>query len=132
MIGESAARHEGWVEGQFYQDITTSPPPCGTWGVRGAWAQNSNNIVCAGTQRRPTSDPPPIGQCPAKVSTAAHVTAGPITINGWNQGELYSFHKGIANVAMGDGSVRTLNDSLSLSVLTRLAARADGNPVNPD
>jgi len=132
MMGESAARHEGWLEGKFYQDIATTPPPCGTWGVRGAWAQSSNNIVCAGTKKRATSDPPPIGTCPAKVANAADVTAGTIAVNGWNQGELYSFHSGVCVIGMGDGSVRTLKDTLDLSVLIRMAARGDGNPYTLD
>jgi prepilin-type processing-associated H-X9-DG protein len=51
-----------------------------------------------------------------------------ITINGWNQGELYSFHPGSCNVAMGDGSVRTLRANLAMGTLQKLAARADGYP----
>jgi prepilin-type N-terminal cleavage/methylation domain-containing protein len=135
MMGESAARHEGWFRGIFYRDIVQDPFLCGgTWGVRGAWAQNSNNIVCAGTVATPA--PPCSGgnPTPGKVgssSTAAQIL-GALTVNGWNQGELYSFHSGISNVGMGDGSIRTLKADTSMSVLQRLAACGDGNPVNPD
>jgi prepilin-type N-terminal cleavage/methylation domain-containing protein/prepilin-type processing-associated H-X9-DG protein len=121
MLGESGARHEGWSGGAKYAD------PATFGNVRGAWGQNSNNIVCAGTQGPITPGVAPAG----KVSTAAQV-ASAVTINGWNQGELYSFHKGLCNVAFGDGSVRSLKEGLSYSVLLRLAARADGYPVNPD
>jgi prepilin-type N-terminal cleavage/methylation domain-containing protein/prepilin-type processing-associated H-X9-DG protein len=122
MLGESGARHEGWALGRKYADSSTA-----NWGVRGAWGQGSNNIVCAGT-RGPIS----AGVAPAgKVTTAAQLT-GAVTVNGWNQGELYSFHTGACNVVMGDGSVRSLNASISMRALQKLAARADGNPNDPD
>ncbi len=122
MLGESGARQQGWSAGRLYNDGTAS-----SWGVRGAWASESNNSVCAGTR-----GPLVPGAIPAgKVSTAAHVT-GALTVNAWNQGELYAFHTGVCNVALGDGSVRSLRQSVSLSVLSRLAARADGFPVNAD
>ena len=34
MMGESAARHEGWFDGQFYEDIATTPTPCRHMGRR--------------------------------------------------------------------------------------------------
>ena len=121
MVGESAAREEGWSLGKKYADSTTP-----SWGVRGAWAQSSNNIVCAGTRAPITAGVAPLG----KVSTAAHVAAGVVTVNGWNQGELYSFHSGVVNITMGDGSVRTLRSSIPMSVLLPLAAKADGRVIN--
>ncbi len=136
LMGESAARHEGWFRGVFYRDIVQNPYNCtGTWGVRGAWAQNSNNIVCAGTLA--TGVPPCPGggnPAPAKpgASTSATDIQNSIAVNGWNQGELYSFHQGVCNVAMGDGSVRTLKADMKLGVLIRLAAAFDGLPVSPD
>ncbi len=122
MLGESGARNEGWSAGKKYADATTSG-----WGTRGAWGQGTNNIVCAGTQGPITAGAAPAG----KVSTAAHLPTA-VAINGWNQGELYAFHSGVCNVAVGDGSVRSLKASVSMSVLQRLAARSDGNPVSVD
>jgi len=123
MLGESGARQQGWSKGRQYD-----PGTSGSWGVRGAWGQGSNNIVCAGTQAPLTPGTVPLG----KVSTIAHVTAGVLTVNAWNQGELYGFHGNLCNVVFGDGSVRTVSENLSMSVLQRLAARGDGFPVNPD
>ena len=123
MIGESGARNEGWSAGRKYDDGTSA-----AWGLRGAWAQESNNIVCAGTQAPITPGVVPLG----KVSTAAHVANGVVTVNGWNQGELYGFHTGVCNVAMGDGSVRTLSASISLKALLKLAAASDGYPNEAD
>ena len=123
MVGESSAREEGWSAGKRYADATTLGFQAGAWG------QESNNIVCAGTQGPVVPGVKPTG----KVSTAAHVTAGGVgTVNAWNQGELYSFHTGVCNVVLGDGSVRTLKNTISLAALSKLAARADGNPNDPD
>jgi len=138
MMGESASRHEGWFKGQEYADTVKGQPCNGgspsAWGVRGTWAQNSNNIVCAGTVGPSNSGfgaGTPTTACPKKVGAAADVP-GALAVNGWNQGELYSFHSGVCNVGMGDGSVRALKQDISLSVLFRLAARGDGYPVSPD
>jgi len=123
MLGESGARHEGWVLGVRAQSTSDF-----TGGPRGAWAQESNNIVCAGT-RGPLTPGQTTGV--AKVSAAADL-ANCYTINAWNQGELYSFHPSQCMVAMGDGSVRSLKQSISMATMLKLAARGDGNPVNPD
>ena len=125
MLGESGARQEGWAKGKKYNDLGTTP----TWGTRGAWSSESNNIVCAGTVGPITFSGTTTAL--AKVTTAAQLT-GAITINAWNQGELYSFHTGVCNIAMGDGSVRALRENISMLALQKLAARGDGNPNEPD
>ena len=122
MVGESGARHEGWSGGKQYSDAAS------LGFLAGGWGQESNNVVCAGTQSPITPGVKPLG----KVSTAAHVTAGTVSINGWNQGELYSFHTGVCNVVLGDGSVRSLNASISLGALQKLASRNDGYPLDPE
>jgi prepilin-type N-terminal cleavage/methylation domain-containing protein/prepilin-type processing-associated H-X9-DG protein len=43
---------------------------------------------------------------------------------------LFSFHPGGANVALGDGSVRFIPETVSMETIFRLAARADGLPVD--
>jgi hypothetical protein len=137
MTAESSARHEGWFRGKFYRDIAQDPCGCGgSWGVRGAWAQNSNNIVCAGTLNTPNTLCSLCGGAPLPSKVGASTSSADINaslaINGWNQGEIYSFHSGIAVVGMGDGSVRSLKDTIDLSILIRMAAAGDGYPVNPD
>ncbi len=119
MIGESAARDEPWALSTKYVDTFTT--------VRGAWAAEQNNITCSGTLGPLTPTVKPVG----KVSTAAQIPTA-LTINGWNQGELYSFHTGVCNVAFGDGSVRPLKSSVSFIVLQLLAARADGQVIAGD
>jgi len=122
LASESGARHEGWAANKRYADPSTSG-----WGVRGAWASESNNVVCAGTRGPITAGVAPAG----KVTTAAQVT-GAVTVNGWNQGELYAFHPTLCNAVMGDGSVRTLKATLSMAALQKLAARADGYLNDPE
>ena len=120
MIGESGAREEGWSAGARSQDATAT-----TWGLRGAWAQESNNMVCAGTRGPVTRGVVPLG----KVTTGAQVATS-VAVNAWNQGELYSFHSGVANAAFGDGSVRSVRATIDLRTLNLLAAGNDGQP-NP-
>jgi len=43
-----------------------------------------------------------------------------------------SWHTGGCNAAFGDGSVRYLNQSISLLTLQILTARSDGQPVPSD
>jgi prepilin-type N-terminal cleavage/methylation domain-containing protein/prepilin-type processing-associated H-X9-DG protein len=120
MVAEQAARPEGWAFGVKYSNQPTF--------VNGPWALAGSDIVCAGTLRPATA-----GTSPSKPTGSASANAASAcAINCWNQGEIYAFHTGVANVCMGDGSVRGLRSSLSMSSLYRLAARADGNPVNLD
>jgi prepilin-type N-terminal cleavage/methylation domain-containing protein len=119
MIADQGARPAGWAFGSQY-----TPQPN---FMNGAWGHSGDDVVCSGTNKPATP-----GGAPSKVSTAANVAAGPCAVNCWNQGEIYSFHTGIANVCMGDGSVRGLSASISLSTLQLLAARGDGLPLNSD
>ena len=118
MIAEQGARPQGWAFGAKY-----TPQPT---FMNGPWAYSGNDITTSGTLRPATA-----GTAPAKVKTAADATANPCAINCWNQGEIYAFHSGVANVCMGDGSVRTVKSTMSLKALILLAARGDGQ-VNPD
>jgi len=118
MVGESGARSEGWSGGKQYGT--------NTGGISGAWGSNTN-IVCAGTQGPITPGVAPAG----KVTNAGHVPTS-VAINAYNQSELYSFHPGICNVVLGDGSVRALRDSMTLGTLIKLAARNDGAVLDPE
>ena len=66
-----------------------------------------------------------------KVTTAAQLP-GAVTVNGWNQGELYGFHPSGCIVVMGDAAVRPLNSTVSMAALQKLAARADGYTNDPE
>ncbi|MBO0698621.1 MAG: DUF1559 domain-containing protein [Zavarzinella sp.] len=117
MIAEQGARPQGWAFGVKY-----TPQPT---FMNGPWAYSGDDITTSGTIRTTP------GTAPAKVKTAADATNNPCAVNCWNQGEIYAFHSGVANVCMGDGSVRTLKSTMSLKALILLAARGDGQ-VNAD
>ena len=52
------------------------------------------------------------------------------SVNQTNRKGIYGFHPGGANVAFADGSVRFLTESMSPSVLTAMATRAEGDSIN--
>ena len=54
---------------------------------------------------------------------------GPCAINCSNSSEVYSFHTGIANVVLCDGSVRGLSASTPLYLLTALRTRSGGEVI---
>ena len=121
MIGESAARQEGWSAGKMYADAKN------LGFLAGAWGQESNNIVCAGTVAPVTAGVKPTGKVTSNLNTP-----GALTVNVWNQGELYSFHSSVVNVVFGDGSVRAIKSSISMSAMLKMAARADGMVNDPE
>jgi prepilin-type processing-associated H-X9-DG protein len=57
---------------------------------------------------------------------------GECAINCTNAYEIYAFHSGGANVALADGSVRFLRESVSVRTLAALATRAGGEAVALD
>jgi prepilin-type processing-associated H-X9-DG protein len=73
-----------------------------------SWADRNNLIAPAG----------------AKVDGTART--GPCPMNCTNNNELYAFHTGGVNVVMGDGSVRFLSASMTLSMLANLITRGGG------
>jgi hypothetical protein len=38
----------------------------------------------------------------------------------------------VCNVVLGDGSVRSLRENISLTAMFKLAARGDGYPLDPE
>jgi prepilin-type processing-associated H-X9-DG protein len=56
----------------------------------------------------------------------AKVYGGACAVNCTNGAEVYSFHPGGANVAMGDGSVHFLSQSTDINALVALLTRAGG------
>ncbi len=56
---------------------------------------------------------------------------GPCAVNCTNNGEVYSFHQGGANVLFADGSVHLLSANLDLNIMVALITR-NGGEVIPD
>ncbi|QDV27988.1 DUF1559 family PulG-like putative transporter [Aureliella helgolandensis] len=56
---------------------------------------------------------------------------GACSVNCSNEGSLYGFHDGFANVALADGSVRPLRSGLDEETMVALVSIADGELVHP-
>jgi len=112
MIAEASARPQDWKFGKLVYPFAGNTSPY----MNGAWAHSGNDIAIDGSTSAGST-----------LSTAANVPTA-CRVNCANQGEVYSFHSGGANICMGDGSVRFLAEAVSLQALLTMAARADGNP----
>jgi hypothetical protein len=61
------------------------------------------------------------------------IAASPVETKGaWNYSNFGSYHTDICNFVYGDGSVRSINNSIDTTVLGYLANRADGQVANAD
>lgn len=57
-------------------------------------------------------------------------TSVPQAVNKSNDGEFYSFHSGTCNVTMGDGSVRSINQSINPMALAAMVTARGGEVVS--
>ena len=57
--------------------------------------------------------------------------SGPTAVNGTSDNEIYGFHPGGAHVLIGDGSVRMLQESITLAMLGALVSR-QGSEILPE
>jgi prepilin-type processing-associated H-X9-DG protein len=88
----------------------------------GLWADHRTPLVFDGCDPgNPTA--PPTTVPPARRSASMNCT---------NNGEIYSFHTGGANMLFGDGSVRLLRDSTSVGVMAALISRNGGEVLPGD
>jgi prepilin-type processing-associated H-X9-DG protein len=117
MLAEAAGRPSDYRFGQLRATQAGSPPY-----MNGPWAHSGNDIAVDGSRAAPSG---------STLSAAADVPNA-CRLNCSNQGEIYAFHSGGANVVMGDGSVRLLRDTVSLVALQKLCARGDGYPLDAD
>ena len=125
LIGECAGREDVWRDGKMTAAMANKAVSNCARAQGGAWATNDN--------------PYEIGQrklwCGAGTNPnlpAAY--AGPMRINATNEHSFlfYSFHSGVANFGMTDGSVRTFSQSAPLRTLGALTTRAGGEVVAND
>jgi prepilin-type N-terminal cleavage/methylation domain-containing protein/prepilin-type processing-associated H-X9-DG protein len=104
LIAEDAGRPNRYLNGQQIDGQIDG----------GSWNHFKGGIILRGKTADGTNNP---GTCP---------------MNCTNDGEVYSFHAGGANVALADGSVHFLRQSMSIRVLARLITRAGGEVVSAD
>jgi prepilin-type N-terminal cleavage/methylation domain-containing protein/prepilin-type processing-associated H-X9-DG protein len=121
MIAEDAGRNDLWVGTQKdatdaladkdNPDVGVGSAPKAGQVTGGPWAQPRNQIVMFG------------------FNAASRSFGGTQMINATNDGEPYSFHRGVANFAFGDGSVRTINQNIDADTFISLVTRSGGEPV---
>jgi prepilin-type N-terminal cleavage/methylation domain-containing protein/prepilin-type processing-associated H-X9-DG protein len=114
LLAEDANRPEYWVKGRR---ITDRYPPFGGGDqpgtvTGGLWADHQKGFGIEGT------------------SPDGFTLIGECAINCTNAYEIYAFHSGGANVAMADGSVRFLVETISIRTLAALTTRAGGEVVS--
>jgi prepilin-type N-terminal cleavage/methylation domain-containing protein len=111
LVAEDAGRRQLWISGRKYGEID---------GDATAWANpDACQSTLTGSQPTPTAD-----------GKADH--PGPCAVNCTNDHELYSFHPGMVQILLTDGSVRPLRDNTDLSVVQALITRAGGEVVKID
>jgi len=123
LIGECAGREDVWRDGKMTAAMANKAVTNCARAQGGAWATNDN--------------PYEIGQrklwCNAGTNPALPAAYdGPMRINATNEHSFlyYSFHTGVANFGMADGSVRTFSQSTSLWTLGALTTRSGGEVVS--
>jgi prepilin-type N-terminal cleavage/methylation domain-containing protein len=116
LLAEDAGRNQWWIMGKF---VGTQPPNFVKGGESGAWAN-------------PGSDINTYGFNPSNVNTTRPLQPGPCAVNCTNGDEIYGFHTSVANVVMGDGSVRTLRSGTEVNIVIPLLTRASGEILPPD
>ncbi|MBS0264835.1 MAG: DUF1559 domain-containing protein [Planctomycetes bacterium] len=95
LLGEDAGRPVWYIHGQVAPSPLI-PPGAG-------WADEAQDFYLHGANDDDLATPP-----------------GPCAINCHNDGEIYSFHTGVANVLFADGHTKFLSASTDIRVLARL------------
>jgi prepilin-type N-terminal cleavage/methylation domain-containing protein/prepilin-type processing-associated H-X9-DG protein len=122
LIGEDAGRPSWYgVGGQLIAATGTKVNKEGGWSDPNAnFSIDGSNYGCTATfVGNNTSDVCVPGPTPNSCPT-----------NCTNDSELYGFHIGGANVAMADGSVRFIPQTMQLCVLASLVTRAGGETID--
>ena len=109
LIAEDAGRPAYYRNGQRIADLIRDPDP-----GYGVWASRQFKIQPRGHLQDGTAAP------------------GPCAANCSNDRGFYSFHTGIVNVGMGDGSVTTLNENVDIMVFYYLCTIQGGEVVSSD
>jgi prepilin-type N-terminal cleavage/methylation domain-containing protein/prepilin-type processing-associated H-X9-DG protein len=108
LYSEAAGRDRQYFANRASQpyDVTKITGPI--------WADSDNRLTVTGTDATGTTN----------------FGTGPCAMNCNNlQGDIYSFHTGGANIAFADGSVRFVNQSISIVTLAALVTKAGGEVI---
>ncbi len=99
----------------------------------GGWCRPASDLAFKGQ----TSDGSALGSPSQAINVTNGESVDTATFGGGTYGkegtaDPYAFHPGICNAVMGDGSVRSFSESISLRVFAALVTRAGGEGVNTD
>ncbi len=127
MVAEAAGRPSRYEMSKLLENYAA-----GTFGnpatayINGAWAAPGNVIAVDGASVQQSG-----AVLRAFNLSASNVSVGTrCTLNCTNQGEIYAFHTGGANICAGDSSTRFLSATTDLKTLYLMVARSDGNVVS--
>jgi prepilin-type N-terminal cleavage/methylation domain-containing protein/prepilin-type processing-associated H-X9-DG protein len=116
LLAEDAGRNEWWIMGQH---VGKQPANFVRGGESGAWANPGSDITTYGFN-------------PANINTTKPEQPGPCAVNCTNANEIYAFHTGVANVLLGDGSVRSLRSGTEVNIVIPLITRSSGEVIPAD
>jgi prepilin-type N-terminal cleavage/methylation domain-containing protein len=104
LIAESAGSPQKWIKGQR---VMPDVIPDGCWAAKDGVTFQGRSHALDGAS-----------------------SPGPCAVNCSNNRGIYSFHPGVAQVCMGDGSVRVLSDKLNVFVYVALTTIANAEVIN--
>lgn len=121
MIAEAAGRPAVYMLARRERDFAGSPSAF----MNGPWAHHTNDIAVDGAMVTTNA-----GLQVAGTYGTVGQAGSPCSLNCYNQGEIYAFHTGGAQVVLGDASTHFISASIDLRTLQLLCARGDGAPVS--
>jgi len=121
MVAEASARPAQYFLARRALEFAGAPNAF----MNGPWAHHTNDIAVDGAKITTVG-----GLQVAGTYNSVGQAGSTCSINCMNQGEIYAFHTGGANVVLGDASTHFISASIDLRTLQLLCARADGTPVS--
>ena len=121
MIAEAAGRPAVYMLARRERDFAGSPSAF----MNGPWAHHTNDIAVDGAMITTAG-----GLQVAGTYNTVGQAGTTCSLNCYNQGEIYAFHTGGAQVVLGDASTHFISASIDLRTLQLLCARGDGTPVS--
>jgi prepilin-type N-terminal cleavage/methylation domain-containing protein/prepilin-type processing-associated H-X9-DG protein len=116
LLSEICGRDQYYVNGRPVTDASISTGPI--------WADSDNRITVTGTDPGATTG--------TASAASAGKAAGTCVMNCDNQqGDIYSFHTGGANICFADGSVRFVRSTIAINTLAALVTKGGGEVVDP-
>ena len=121
MVAEASGRPAQYFLARKAFEFAGSPNAY----MNGPWAHHTNDIAVDGAKIITVS-----GMQESRTYNSVGQAGSTCSINCMNQGEIYAFHTGGANVVLGDASTHFISASIDLRTLQLLCARGDGTPIN--